>query len=206
MKQIIINVLGVFLEFVYRIFCSYKVNKLYKSLHYVGKDSHIAYPFSIVGVSNIEIGNNVSIRSNCVMTALNRRIIIKNSVIVATDLIISTGNHQMIPGRFTGSITNEEKGEEYDDDVVINDDVWIASRVTILKGVNVGRGAVIAAGSVVNKNVLPYSVVAGVPAKFIKFKWSISEILFHEQKLYKPEDRFTLEELLEHRKKYEKDC
>lgn len=140
------------------------------------------------------------------MTAVNKKIVIKDWVITATDLIISTGNHKNILGRFVGSITNEEKGEGYDADVIINEDVWIASRVTILKGVNVGRGAVIAAGSVVNKNVLPYSVVAGVPAKFIKFKWSISEILFHEQKLYKPEDRFTLEELLEHRKKYEKDC
>lgn len=204
MKEIIISILGLFFDLFHRIYYSYKINKLYKNLHTIGNNSYIAYPFQIIGASNIDIGNNVSIRSNSIMMALNKKIIIKNWVIVATDLTISTGNHQMIPGRFTGSITNEEKEDSYDADVIINEDVWIASRVTILKGVNIGRGAVIAAGSVVNKDVLPYSVVAGVPAKFIKFKWSISEILFHEQKLYKPEERFTLEELLKHRKKYEK--
>lgn len=101
----------------------------------------------------------------------------------------------MIPGRFYRSITDTEKGRGYDADVIINEDVWIASRVTILKGVTVGRGAVIAAGAVVNKDVLPYSVVGGVPAHFIKFKWTISQILEHEQKLYAVDERFTEEEL-----------
>ncbi|HEY9049612.1 MAG TPA: acyltransferase [Ohtaekwangia sp.] len=52
--------------------------------------------------------------------------------------------------------------------IVIEDHVWVASRVTILKGVTVGEGSVIAAGAVVTKDVPPYSVVAGVPAKVIK--------------------------------------
>jgi len=52
--------------------------------------------------------------------------------------------------------------------VIIEDDVWIATRSTILKGVTIGRGAVVAAGSVVTKDVPPYTIVAGVPAKVIK--------------------------------------
>lgn len=51
--------------------------------------------------------------------------------------------------------------------VVIEDDVWIASRATIMPGVKIGQGAVVAAGSVVTRDVAPYSVVAGVPAKEI---------------------------------------
>ncbi|MBP7556167.1 MAG: acyltransferase [Chitinophagaceae bacterium] len=51
--------------------------------------------------------------------------------------------------------------------VKIGNDVWIASNVTILKGVTIGDGAVIAANSVVNKNVLPYEIVGGSPAKKI---------------------------------------
>jgi maltose O-acetyltransferase len=52
--------------------------------------------------------------------------------------------------------------------VIIEDDVWIATRSTILKGVTIGRGAVVAAGAVVTKDVPPYTIVAGVPAKVIK--------------------------------------
>ena len=53
-------------------------------------------------------------------------------------------------------------------DIIIEDDVWIGYRSTILSGVHIGQGAVIAAGSVVTKDVPPYTVVAGVPAKNIK--------------------------------------
>ena len=56
-------------------------------------------------------------------------------------------------------------------DIVVDDDVWIGYRSTILSGVHVGQGAVIAAGSVVTKNVPPYAVVAGVPAKVIKYRF-----------------------------------
>ncbi len=52
--------------------------------------------------------------------------------------------------------------------IIIEDDVWIATRAIILKGVTIGRGAVVAAGAVVSKDVEPYTVVAGVPAKPIK--------------------------------------
>lgn len=53
-------------------------------------------------------------------------------------------------------------------DITIDNDVWIGNDVTILSGVNIGNGAVIANGAVVTKNVYPYSIVGGVPAKPIK--------------------------------------
>lgn len=56
--------------------------------------------------------------------------------------------------------------------VKIGNDVWIGARVLIMGGVNVGDGAVIAAGAVVTKDVPPYSVVAGVPAKVVKYRYS----------------------------------
>lgn len=58
----------------------------------------------------------------------------------------------------------------YDDyrPVVIEDDVWIGRRVTVLPGVTVGAHSIISAGAVVTKDVEPYSVVGGVPARLIK--------------------------------------
>jgi acetyltransferase-like isoleucine patch superfamily enzyme len=51
--------------------------------------------------------------------------------------------------------------------VVIEDNAWVSCRVVILPGIRIGEGAVVAAGSVVTKDVAPYTVVGGVPAKFI---------------------------------------
>ena len=56
--------------------------------------------------------------------------------------------------------------------IVVHDDVWIGSSAIILSGVTIGQGAVIAAGSVVTKDVEPYAIVGGVPAKLIKYRHS----------------------------------
>ena len=61
--------------------------------------------------------------------------------------------------------------------VEIGNDVWIGANVVVLDGVKIGDGAVIAAGAVVTKDVLPYQVVGGVPAKHIKFRFSEDEIV-----------------------------
>ena len=54
------------------------------------------------------------------------------------------------------------------DQVVIEDDAWIGFKSSVLKGVTIGRGAIIAAGSVVTKDVPPFTLVAGNPAKVIR--------------------------------------
>lgn len=66
-------------------------------------------------------------------------------------------------------------GEEYKP-VEIGNDVWIGARATILDGVKIGDGAIIATGAVVTKEVPPYAIVGGVPAKVIKYRFSESRI------------------------------
>ena len=65
-------------------------------------------------------------------------------------------------------------------DIVIDDDVWIGYGAAIMSGVHIGQGAVIAAGAVVTKDVPPYAIVGGVPAKVIKYRFKeemIEELL-----------------------------
>lgn len=85
-------------------------------------------------------------------------------VMMGEDVTIITRNHSFtrtdVPMMFQG----------FDDErpVVIENDVWIGDRVIILPGVRIGAGSIIAAGAVVTKDVAPYSVAAGVPARRIK--------------------------------------
>lgn len=65
-------------------------------------------------------------------------------------------------------------------DIIVDDDVWIGYGATIMSGVHIGQGAVVAAGSVVTKDVPPYAIVGGVPAKVIKYRFEpeiIEELL-----------------------------
>ena len=56
--------------------------------------------------------------------------------------------------------------------IVVHDDVWIGANVTICSGIEIGQGAVVAAGAVVTKNVPPYAIVGGNPAKIIKYRFN----------------------------------
>lgn len=57
-------------------------------------------------------------------------------------------------------------------DIIIEDDVWIGNGAMILSGVKIGQGAVVAAGAVVVKNVEPYTIVGGIPAKILKYRFN----------------------------------
>ena len=106
-----------------------------------------------------------------------------------------TGNNARLIGRWYRYITPDEKTKGYDKDVIINEDVWMGLNVTILSGVEIGRGTTVAAGAVVTKSTPPYCVVGGVPAKVIKFYWTIDQILERESQLYPEAERFTREKL-----------
>ncbi|MCS0654754.1 CatB-related O-acetyltransferase [Cytobacillus firmus] len=60
--------------------------------------------------------------------------------------------------------------------IIIGNDVWIGLNVTILRGVKIGDGAIIASGAVVSKDVPPYAIVGGVPAKIIKYRFDADVI------------------------------
>ncbi len=105
---------------------------------------------------------------------------IGNYVMLGPGVTIITGDHATtIRGKFMMEVTEKEKPEECDQDVIIEDDVWIGSNVTILKGVRICTGSVIAAGSVVIKDCEPFCIYGGVPAKKLKSRFEDEDLKIH---------------------------
>ena len=104
----------------------------------------------------ISIGSHTNINKKCVLDGRGS-LIIGNNVDIAQETNIWTEQHDYNSPSFKAFVGR----------VTIEDYVWIASRATILPGVTIGRGAVVACGAVVTKDVAPFSIVAGVPAKVI---------------------------------------
>ncbi len=144
-------------------------------------------PYGSYTYANIHVGDNVSLGERPVLIATKSKIVIGNNVMFGPEVTIRGGNHRTdIVGRVMISIKDVEKRPQDDPGVTIHDDIWIGTRAIILSGVTVGRGAIIAAGSVVTKDVIPYSIIGGNPAKIIKMRWTPEQIAQHEKLLFLP--------------------
>ncbi|MDD3078965.1 MAG: acyltransferase [Paludibacter sp.] len=109
---------------------------------------------------SIIIKDNVFIGSNCEFNIKNR-IIIKNNCLIASGVRFIDHDHgidkkTLMRMQICPSLPIE-----------IGEDVWIGANAIILKGVSIGNGAIIAAGAVINKNISPYEIWGGIPAKKI---------------------------------------
>ena len=165
-----------------------------KAFGFLGDNVSLRPPLEISNPKNVYLYGDNGL-SDAIILTTNARFIMKQHSGSAPGLRVSTGNHAMILGRFYRTITEREKPKGLDKDVIVESDVWIGMNVTLLSGVTIGRGATLAAGAIVTKDVVPYSITGGVPAKFIKFKWTIDEIIEHEKHLYPEEERYSREDL-----------
>jgi acetyltransferase-like isoleucine patch superfamily enzyme len=153
-------------------------------------------PLGCYTFDTIFVGDDVNLGRRPTLMAAKSQITIGNKVMFGPDVVIIGGGHNTsVVGRFMYDVT--EKRPEDDRGVIIDDDVWVGSRAIILRGVRVGRGVIIGAGAVVTKDVPPYALVAGVPARVVKFRWDVETILRHEEGLYPPDKRLTRQALAE---------
>lgn len=126
---------------------------------------------------HIILGTNVGIGGRCTFLC---DIEIGNKVLIASDVaFVNSDDHNFdVVGK---AIWDSGRGDKYQ--IIIEDDVWIGHGAILLTPVRIGRGSIIAAGSIVTKDVPRYSIVAGIPAKVIKMRFSPEQILLHESSL-----------------------
>lgn len=179
----------------YRLFLlklhSFWITPEFKSLG----SSYIGYPIVLKGGKYISIGDNTGLGKRGVLTAwdtqkdvnYNPCINIGNNVSIGEDYHITainrieTGNNVLMGKKIT--ITDNSHGKtEFDEmqlppiqrpwfskgPVIIEDNVWIGDKATILAGITIGKNSIIGANAVVTKNVQPFTIVGGNPAKIIK--------------------------------------
>jgi len=130
----------------------------YRRIFTIGPGTSFLLHVKIRFPGNLRIGRNSTVNYDCVLDARGAEIIIGDNVNIASEVMIWTQEHD------PDSPTHQTISKP----VVIGDYAWIASRAIILPGVTIGEGAVIAAGAVVTKDVSPYAIVGGNPAKFIR--------------------------------------
>ncbi len=133
------------------------LKRLFKSF---GREVNIEPKVIFFNLSESEIGDYSGIGMNSYVGTVK----IGCDVMIGEELIAISRNHEF----GNTAIPMRQQGFKDDQPITIEDDVWIGSRVIILPGVTVGKGSVIGAGSVVTKDVLPYSIMGGNPARLIR--------------------------------------
>lgn len=122
----------------------------------IGRKSHIHMCAQFFNLENIHIGQGTIIGQGVFLDGRDR-LVIGHNVDIASEVMIYNSEHDINDPDFTAIVQPVEVG----------DYVFIGPRAIILPGVVIGTGAVVAAGAVVTKNVDPYAIVGGVPAKVI---------------------------------------
>ncbi|WP_303921755.1 CatB-related O-acetyltransferase [Treponema berlinense] len=131
---------------------------------------------NICDLSHIKIGRNSYGVINLIDFSLaDTKLVIGNycSIAGGTTFLLG-GEHNLntiSTYPFKVLVFGEEREAGSKGDIVVKDDVWIGQNAIICSGVTIGQGAVIAAGSVVTKNVEPYAIVGGNPARLIRYRF-----------------------------------
>ena len=136
--------------------------------HSIGQNVNIEHGAYFGSGRLVDIGDNSGIGVDCHVPP---NIQIGKDVMMGPEVLIFRRNHRFdnvdIPMRL--------QGYEEAPPVVIEDDVWLGARVIVLPGIRIGNGAVIGAGAIITKDVPPFAVCAGNPARVVRFRTDTKE-------------------------------
>lgn len=132
----------------------------------IDPSSYIIKPYDIISYDSRKVNGElpkITIGKKCSL-AKNITFCMSNHL---TNRFSTSPSEKSIFPHKSGNVSSYSKG-----DININNDVWIGVNTIILDGITIGNGAVVAAGSVVTKDIPPYAIVGGNPAKIIKYRFS----------------------------------
>ena len=156
-----------------------KNSAVLKDIVVVGENARIG-PRCVLA-DNVTVGRWVNIVGDSLIVG---NVTIGAFSLLARETWIVTRNHNYkkacINGRFYKMCLGKRASLVSKGPTVIGEDVWTGMRSTILGGVTIGRGAIVGAGAVVTNDVEPYSIVGGVPAQHIKYRFSSETIEYLE--------------------------
>ena len=158
------------------------------SKYKIGENLHVGRGVFLWAKNSIVIGDNFYIGK---YSFIETDAIIANNVILA-NFVSLVGRHDHnhmqigVPTRLASQIRDKDyKWKGLDQKIIIEDDVWIGVGSIVLSGIKIGIGSIIAAGSVVTKDVEPYCIYGGNPAKKIRDRFDTEEQLKEHIQLYK---------------------
>jgi acetyltransferase-like isoleucine patch superfamily enzyme len=147
---------------------------------WVAHGSHIRCPMGVWFYSphrRITLGDYVQFGPGC---SVQCDIVFGSKILVARNVaFVGRDDHRM--DRVGEAIWDSGRGDRLE--TVVEDDVWIGHGAIVVSGVTIGRGSVVAAGAVVTQDVPRYAIVAGVPARLVKMRFSPEQIALHERRL-----------------------
>lgn len=164
--RIILYLLGMCINIIdkvkYKSLLEYKTKKLNKN---GSKAMWIGPETIILNDKNVYIGRNSYINSGMIAAGKKSKVIIGDNCLLSYNVHLRSDMHNYIE---KDSLIIKQGHIEKD--IIVGNDVWVGYGAQINSGVKIGNGAVIGAGSIVTKDIPEYAVVAGVPAKIIKYR------------------------------------
>jgi acetyltransferase-like isoleucine patch superfamily enzyme len=146
--------------------------RLYENISIGEKFSMMRYSRLAASDGVMRIGDRVSINSHvCIDASDGGRITIGDDVLIGPNAVLRASNHVFSE---IGRPINQQG--HAGGDIIIEKDVWIAANVVVVPNARIGSHAVVAAGAVVNRDVEPWTVVGGVPARVISQRSSHPEL------------------------------
>lgn len=189
----IINPVGIWIRWlIFKLYLEHKNSEKYLRIGYLSFFKNCQFGqyntlYDNVSLSNVSLGDFTYISGNTKImnTTIGKFCSIANEVLIGLAKHPSNNFASSHPIFFSTlkqaqiTFVNKTYFQEYAD-IFIGHDVWIGARAVVVDGIRIGNGAIIAAGAVVTKDVPPYAIVGGVPAKIIRYRFSEEDIVFLE--------------------------